>query len=540
MADKEVMKAITDETAERPRLLVEALTSKGLPPFTEPAECLASALAALAVSWRSEADLWAASRSKGWQSTATRLREAAGLVSEVAEGLDKLAVSVPKTPPREPVEIVPSGAFVYRPEDNDKLTVDPGLTETMAYLRGDTDVIPGAPKTMLTIDDPTTGQVEIIAPAAADIHEEARGMTQTFPIPPAAMGQITGEDPFSDPKPPSWGGAGNGRYTPQGGRSLSFLDLMTPPPAHLVPKHWSWSQLESSEDCGVQYRMQRIEQLPQVPQWANIGGDAFHRATEDIDRKQQQTGLSYPTTPVILADIWEDYFSQAVAAVASTSPVPIDRWRVSAQGKENQDWWRVEGERMLSVWCENRAKIATDAGKTSPRKLAYLPVAAMVPGRVEPAVEWPFSITVDGPMGQLSYTGIVDRVWECADGTLLVEDLKTGSRMPKDTAQLGSYAWAVAFSGYPMAVAHGPQFQGVQRIMGTFYDARKGVWTPAVDLLAAHPWEEFVYRLHSAEAKRRAGLYTPHVSDFCVSCSVQYACPLRNRSTGSDGQAAKS
>lgn len=521
MADKDVMKAIEEHVNDRAQHALDTFINSTISDNGETGEMIdklrslaasafVNALHTLADSFRAEADLWTQSRRKGWQSTATRLREVAASIGETAVRMDKLTAEQPARPSVE-ISHATNGAIGY---------VEP--SESLAYLRGDTDVIPASPMPGADLSQQASADAGGTHP---DIHEEARAMTQTFPI-----GQADA-DPFSDPKSPAFNGA---RYVPVGGRPLSFADLLTPPAAHLVPDHWSWSQLETSETCGLKYRMSRVENLTQIPQWANIGGDAFHRATELFDRQHHDGTRSYD--PADVGAVWEIIFAEAITAVASTSPVPIDRWRVSNGGKENQDWWRVEGERMLTTFVEQRAKLAASA---NPRKLAILPHSlGSLHGADDRnhalAVEWPFAITVDGPMGQLPFSGVVDRVWECADGTLLVEDLKSGSRMPKDTAQLGSYAWGVMTTLFDWSQRE--YKTTLPHVMGTFYDARKGVWTSTVDLLAAHPWTELVYRLHSAEAKRRAGLYTPHVSDFCVACPVQYACPLRNRSTGDSGQ----
>lgn len=570
------MQAIENANKGRSALIVEAFSeAERVSTYSTPA--IAAAFGALAASFRTEADLWSASKKKGWQSIATRLREAAKLVAEVSTDLTKLGTDASSTQPnphRAPLDTdtpLPREGFVYRDADAtgidrvekehitalvpavDRSDIDTerqpivgvpladaiaSAGDTLAYLRGDTDALPAdlANKT-LTVHDMASGEtrtyppVNSATPTPADVesktlHEEAREMTQTFPM---NLPGADDADPFSNPKPIAelMPYARPATYTPSGGRRLTFAELMTPPRPELVPDHWSWSQLETSENCGLRYRLTRVENLTHIPQWANIGGNAFHSATEMLDR--QHADGTRPYDPADVGRAWEIILNQEITETAATSPVPIDQWRVSAGGKENQDWWRVEGEAMLQRFVEARMKLATEA---SPRKLATLPNpngAVHGPphdGRnYAPAIEWPFTITVDGPMGPLTYTGIVDRVWECADGTLLVEDLKSGSRMPKDSGQLGSYAWAVVASGR----THPENAHLQPRVMGTYYNARKGIWTPAVDLLMAHPWDELVYRLHSAEAKRRAGLYTPHVSDLCVACPTAYACPLRNR-----------
>lgn len=537
MVDKDVMKAIKDHVSDRTQHLIDTFLNG---PNDNPAMALADALGVLADSFRTEADLWAASRSKGWQSTATRLREGAKLVQEVGEALGKLAAETPSAQLREPAVIEhQSDGFVYR-EPAVGVPLGEAIAnqgDTLAYLRGDIDTLPVDPPPPAV--EPSTN--------SPDINEEARQVTQTFPIDPSAMAGIVNgplgalpDGDFTDPKPIS--ALLKSGYVPHqtNGRTYpTFASLLAPPPASILPLHWSWSQLESSEGCGLRYRLGRVEGYTQIPAWANIGGDAFHSATAYIDLGEHEHGTTrYELPPTLITEIWQEAFNKAIAGVASTSPVPIAEWRAANGGKENQDWWRVEGEAMLARWCEARAKLAATAQNHGdmPRKLATLPHAhpEVGAGRA-PAVEWPFTITVPGPLGDLAYTNIIDRVWECTDGALLVEDLKTGSRMPKDTGQLGTYAWGVAMAGG--VSTHTPNGGNVPRIMGTFYNARKGLWTPAVDLLAAHPWDEFVYRLHTAEAKRFAGLYSPHVTDLCAACSVRYACPLMNRE-GQPGSAS--
>jgi hypothetical protein len=544
MADKDVLKAIEDHVKGRVTALFDAHDEVMDKAEGTKEAALAAFLLELAASFRTEADLWTRSKSKGCQGTSTQLRQVASRVAGVAVDIQKLRAAFdesrthpsvaeyiaqnPETPAPAPtsdfnLSPVPPGEFVpgFDPMPPPS-TVVPGNPDVEAYLRGDTDVIPPLAPDPL----PTTATSTIISPngheatPAGPLQEEARTMTQTFSLPTGIGG-----DPFSEPRSIESQIKRPSTYVPTGGRRYTFADLMAPPNPANVPQHWSWSQLQASEGCGVQYRGTRIDNLTQIPQWSNIGGDAFHTATEEIERlcTLNGPGAAYPTDSAFAAKLWDKHFAAAISEVASTSPVPIGQWRVSAGGKENQDWWRVEGEAMLQRFVEQRAKLAAEA---NPRTIVTLPHAA---SGTAPAIEWGFTITVPGPMGDLTFTNIIDRVWQCSDGSLLIEDLKSGSRMPNDTGQLGSYAWGVVMA---TGLTDRENMHIQPRIMGTFYNARKGIWTPAVNLLAAHPWDEFVFRLHAAEAKRRAGLYTPHVTDLCVACSVAYACPLRNREGG--------
>lgn len=540
------MKAIEDKAKTRAVVVVNALAtglSLAMPGEGQLSAGLAAALKTLADDFRAEAELWTKSQRKGWQSTSTQLRQVASRVAAVGVDVGKL-VSTTRIKIETPDSMLT--------EENRADARD----ELMDYLRGDTDTPPAdlaatvdrqmqatpLPSADPAPETPRDALDRSGVDKVATLNEEAKSMTQTFPIDPVSMMQIVNgpagpavevpaaslpDGDFQDPRPMSELMVAN-RYAPPTGDMLlpTFASLLTPPPSSKLPGHWSWSQLETSENCGLQYRLDRIEQYTRIPQWANIGGDAFHRATDAIDYTRHQTGAPYPSNESVIDNLWNDTLNAIVGEIAAASPVPATRWRVSNGGKENYDWWRVEGAAMLRRWCALRTELAAVA---NPRKLAMLPNPNGPEHEPDDrnhalAVEWPFNFDVPGPLGTLRFEGIADRVWQCADGSMLVEDLKSGYRIPKDTGQLGSQAWGVVHSG-AVGKTH-------TRIMGVFYDARRGVWTPAVDLLAAHPWDELVYRLHTAEAKRRTGLYSPHVTDLCVACSVNYACPLRNRAGG--------
>jgi hypothetical protein len=75
----------------------------------------------------------------------------------------------------------------------------------------------------------------------------------------------------------------------------------------------------------------------------------------------------------------------------------------------------------------------------------------------------------------------------------------------------------------------GVNLHGATRILGQYFDARRGTWTEPVDLLQAHPFEAFQYRVTAAHAQKRAlttGPTPARKSDFCGGCAVRYACPI--------------
>lgn len=308
------------------------------------------------------------------------------------------------------------------------------------------------------------------------------------------------------------GDAGTGYshdYVPAGGRRFTYAELLTPVPAASLPPHLSHSQGNTIGDCAAKYRLQRIEGLPQVPQWANVGGSAFHAAVEAIERTMVNAlaagrPLSLDGYDVELG--WKEHFEAEIAKVSASSPVPVSVWRSSRKGAEGRQWWEVNGPLMLRRYLDARPaeqSITIDSTGT-------------------PAIEWEVSADVPTPYGPLPYKAILDRVTYVPNtDTVIIRDYKTSYERPHDTTQLGEYAHMLLLSG--------ANLHGAKRVLGTYFDARRGEWTTPVDLLAAHPFEAFQYRVTTAYAQRRAlttGPTPARPSSYCGGCSVRYACPI--------------
>ena len=312
------------------------------------------------------------------------------------------------------------------------------------------------------------------------------------------------------------GDAGTGynhAYIPAGGRKVTYEELLWPIPAASLPAHLSNSQGNTIGDCATKYRLQRVEALPQVPQWANVGGSAFHAAVEAIERTMVNAAQAGRTLKLDSYDVelgWKEHFEAEIARVSASSPVPVSVWRASRKGAEGRAWWEVNGPHLLRRYLAARPTDPTAIGLTA---------------NEVPAIELELKVDVPTPYGPLPYHAILDRVTvmdvppEVSDDFLVVRDYKTGYERPTDTTQLGDYAHVLRLGGVPESV----------RIMGTYFDARRGTWTPSVDLLAAHPFEAFVYRVTTAHAQKRAlttGPTSARPSSYCGGCSVRYACPI--------------
>jgi len=53
---------------------------------------------------------------------------------------------------------------------------------------------------------------------------------------------------------------------------------------YILPEHVSYSAITTYIDCGYQYYLGRLLQLPEEPSVWSTGGSAFHRATEEYDK----------------------------------------------------------------------------------------------------------------------------------------------------------------------------------------------------------------------------------------------------------------
>lgn len=298
-------------------------------------------------------------------------------------------------------------------------------------------------------------------------------------------------DPFAPIPTPTYG-----PRTPPGGRKVTALDLLTPMDASLLPAHVSFSQLTTVADCGVKFRLQRVEQLPQVPQWANVGGITFHRCVERIE----SMGGS-----ALDADYgWATELEAQIIMVEIESGMPREQFRASQQGKENYDWWRVEGQLMLQRYVDWRE------GAGAGEALLTGPSGA-------PMLEWETTYDVGG----VPFKTILDSVWtnqalDMAAGavrTAVIRDWKTGSMTPDDR-QLCTQAWGLRMAGW-----QGP-------VLVQFFDARKGVFSEPFDPFERMTWDDVRYFVLSGDAQRRLPIPSARPSDFCGGCPVAYACPI--------------
>jgi PD-(D/E)XK nuclease superfamily protein len=497
---------------------------------------LAAAFQAAADALHAEADAAAEARKRGHQSLTKDLRNTAGRIVGIAQDLMELSKMDEPTLTVEPS--APQGLMTPIPGARAHNCCDAGLVSWPGPCPWHND--DGTERTAPTEAEHYTPATDPVV-EQADVAAYLRGVTDALPEvvtydPAAEQATIDQEGTpmqpalaFADPEP----------YRPAGRppfpdaeqhRGYDYAALMVPVPADRIPAHWSWSQLTTIEDCGVQYRGQRLDAIPQQPQWANVGGTTFHVVTERFDRGAWQAGgadLLPEVHPELLKQRWHDAFAAEIKRVSDETGIGMGEeggnWRASNKGAEGYTWWLIEGERMLTRYIENRRRLdaaAREAGTLAEPLMLSVHADGWIgsdgvrtTGPQVPAIEYEYERKVAGPLGELAVKGVIDRAYRCADGTIMVKDLKTGRTMPDD-AQLGEYAWALF------------ELTGVLDIKGCFYDARKAIFTTPVDLLATHPHAEYAYRYHAAEATRRMGVFMPRRSPYCKGCSIRYACPV--------------
>lgn len=517
MANKDVQQSIAKLVDARPRALLDTTTREGL----------TAGLRFLVEDFRRQAELVMDSGARGKGAEATALRSTASALSLLANGVEKVSLDGagevlpvpsrggPKLPaewcgqshehgphdwplsePAGPArhctghherdlsglnELVAERAAAGKTEEfsfAEPATVPEylrqGNPEMEAYLRGDTNIMPGDPV------------AQLLNRTAREILEDAPPM---FAEPTAPPG---------DPEMP--------------GKRLTFADMRATPPTE-PPAHLSHSQLTTLGECPSRYRMERLE--PEViarPKWANVGGKALHAAAEWFEQATHNAGrnLRFVRDRIKTAGgvekLWAEFFSQAVFEQSMATPaVPPAQWKASGRGQsEGYTWWLTEGEDMLRRYVESRI---AELGQINARRVAQATDGT-------PAIELEGTLDVEGVPVKV----VLDQVWHDA-GRTIIDDLKSGAYAPNGTFQLGLYAWFLI-----------KEFGFDGPIYGRFWNARKGEYSEPIDLLEAHPWDEIVLRVLDAEARKSAGYYAPTPSySGCGSCPVKHACPAAIR-----------
>jgi putative RecB family exonuclease len=258
-----------------------------------------------------------------------------------------------------------------------------------------------------------------------------------------------------------------------------------------LPLNISYSQVNTYLTCSEKYRLEKVVRAPKIPMWAGVGGSAVHAVTEARDRLRFSQEPGGPTD-------FQEAFDLAIAEEVERSGFPTEEWTVTGRAskewpdKETEAWWRAKGPSFCDSWDRWQDQ--------APWQIWVTPEGV-------PAIELELH-PIFGGMPDVLY---IDRVMVTNDGELVVVDIKTGSRVPDGTEQLGDYAAGME------------QLIGIRPTYGTFWMARKGYNTPSVDL-DHHTQAAVDYRYRTARAGMEAGIFIAHPSSLCGSCPVRDAC----------------
>lgn len=282
---------------------------------------------------------------------------------------------------------------------------------------------------------------------------------------------------------------------------------------YVRPLHRSVSQESSYSDCGLRYKLERVDGRKEAPAFWNAGGRAFHAAIEFYERHRAEGDFDLITPEKIGAVFIAQYGTE----LAESHGIEPDEstWRAAKKGTEGRDWWLVNGHKMCVDYVNKQDERPYEVLQVDPwwPDRTDPPVFAHLDPAIVPALERRFELDVDG----VPVVGFMDQAFIYGNGDVLVQDLKTGARVPGDTFQLGVYAHALE------------RCFGIECVWGSYWMARKAVQTPPVRLMELHPWDQVVYRFHTMDRAEKAGIYLPRVSSFCNSCGMRPVCPMHPR-----------
>ena len=262
--------------------------------------------------------------------------------------------------------------------------------------------------------------------------------------------------------------------------------------------HLSYSSLTSWLDCGERFRLERVMSAPQTNAWWFLGGDTVHRATEQADKENI-------TDPQAGAELFDAIWQVAISKLDPNETLKAGG-RVSKQypNKEDGQWWADNGPRMVADWITWRVNKFNEGWQ-------FLPIEN-ADGNIYHGVEVPVEFTYKAEIGSpVEIKGYIDRVMVDPQGQVWVVDLKSGSREPASSLQLGIYSLGLA------------EMYGITAPLGAYYMTRTGDLGKTNSL--AHYSRHVVGGWFSmAKTGIEAEVFIPKVGPFCGSCSVRQYC----------------
>lgn len=268
-----------------------------------------------------------------------------------------------------------------------------------------------------------------------------------------------------------------------------------------APGHFSYSALSSYMQCGKSYELAKIRRVPEIPAWWFVGGSAVHALTEQWDREK------FPDSG--LDQLWQEVFEKEFLARQIKYP-DLSKWMAGGKrSKANPD-----GEDYLR-WMELGPKFVRDyiAWRERTQWTLWSPYEcdSQEGNGYEPdnlAIE----LMLDFEVGNWRLKGAIDRVFIYPPtGELVVADIKTGSRMPDNDLQLGTYAVGMELQ------------YGVRPRYGMYYNPRLCKPSQLYELDRFTP--EYIGSLgKQLRSGIEEGIFLPHSTNLCNFCPVRHGC----------------
>ena len=258
-----------------------------------------------------------------------------------------------------------------------------------------------------------------------------------------------------------------------------------------MTEHLSHSQLTSWLRCGKAYELNRIMKAPRQPAVWTAAGVALHETLDNINR-------SYVAGEDLnIKKTWDASYESTLSRIENETGVSREHWkcggRVSKEKpqKENSVWWGHEGYREL---MEYQQWLRTSGWKVT---------------EFDGIVMSEFETTAI--FGDVEVKGFLDAVMKAPDGSLVVVDAKSGTRVPSNVTQLALYAVALK------------KTLGVDIKHGAFFMTRKAEMTDTFDLTKYT--DKFFTSLFSGLAKaKEEKIFLPNPGEACFTCDVRSSC----------------
>lgn len=259
------------------------------------------------------------------------------------------------------------------------------------------------------------------------------------------------------------------------------------------PKPRSVSQYKTFVRCGEEYRLERVAKAPKRPAAWFVMGTAVHAAIEFFEINDRPD----------IGDALEEFqcvYEREVEALVEASPLYPDY----------DDW--LTGSKKLG---------GKDVSERFDRGVNH--VMNYVSWALESADEWRVfrnhgdavvEFEFREQFGDVEVVGFIDQVVETREGVIYPRDIKTGSKIPDDTIQLGVYLEAMrncfggnigSYGSYAMTKEVGGKIERFRSLEEWTAESLASVFT------------EF-------DVAERLGVYVPNPGDICRVCPVRDFC----------------